>query len=173
MNSVSNDEVRGIYQLQTIAIENQHFAIFYDSSSGDFVSKWSAIQKLGTRAHQEHSGLLTESPFGIYSVNLPLHNRRNALLSGVCLAKITDDFSQYPLRGRVENAYLESGGNIEDLPKLPEMIGGKVDFIIGIKYLRYHSQKIFQMLSGLTIYKSVLKNPDGSRGVVGGPDNFF
>ena len=62
MNSVSNDEVRGIYQLQTIAIENQHFAIFYDSGSGDFVSKWSAVQKLGTRAHQEHLGLLAESP---------------------------------------------------------------------------------------------------------------
>ena len=186
MNSVSNEEERGIYQLQTITIENQNFTIFYDSGCGDFVSKWSAIQKLGTRAHQEHSGpikvggvggLSTESPFGIYSVNLPLHNGRNTLLSGVCLAKITDDLPQYPLREQVENdiqnAYLESGGNIEDLPKLPEMVGGKINFIIGIKYLRYHPEKTFQMLLGLTIYKSVFKNLDGSRGVVGIHIKFF
>ena len=56
MNSVSNDEERSIYQLQTITIENQNFIIFYNSGCGDFVSKWSAIQKLGTRAHLEHSG---------------------------------------------------------------------------------------------------------------------
>ena len=164
MNSVTNDEECGIYQLQTITIKNQNFTIFYDSGCGDFVSKWSAIQKLGTRPHQEHSGpvkfggvggLSTESPFGICSVNLPLHNGRNALLFGVCLAKITDD---------IQNAYLESGGNIEDLPKLPEMVGGKIDFIIGTKYLRYHPQ---------TIYESAFKNPDGSRGVVGGAHKVF
>ena len=95
-NSVSNDEERGICQLQTITIEHQNFTIFYNSGCGDFTSKGSAIQKLGTRAHQKHSGpinvdrvggLSTESPFGIYSVNLPLHNGRNALLSGGRLAK--------------------------------------------------------------------------------------
>ena len=107
-NSVLNDEECGIYQLQTITTENQNFTIFYDSGCGDFVSKWSAMQKLGTRAHQGHlgsvkvggvRGLSTESPFGIYSIILPLHNRRNALVSGICLAKITDDFPQYPLTG--------------------------------------------------------------------------
>ena len=144
-NSVSNDEERGICQLQTITIEHQNFTIFYDSGCGDFTSKWSAIQKLGTRAHQKHSGpinvdrvggLSTESPFGIYSVNLPLHNGRNALLSGGRLAKDYRWLSQYRLRGRVENniqnAYLESGRSIEDLPNLPEMVGRKIDFIIGL-----------------------------------------
>ena len=42
-----------------------------------------------------------------------------------------------------------------------------------IKYLHYHPQKIFQMPSGLTIYESVFKNPDGSRGVVGGSHKVF
>ena len=68
---------------------------------------------------------------------------------------------------------MESGGNTEDLQKLPEMVGGKIDFIIGIKYLCYHPQKIFQMLSVLTIYKSVFINPDGSQGVVGGRHKVF
>ena len=68
---------------------------------------------------------------------------------------------------------MESGGNTEDLQKLPEMVGGKIDFIIGIKYLCYHPQKIFQMLSVLTIYKSVFINPDGSQGIVGGRHRVF
>ena len=93
-------------------------------------------------------GLSTKSPFEIYSVNLPLHNGRNALLSGVCLAKITDNFPQYSLRGQVnnsiQNAYLESGENVEDLPKLPKMVGGKMYFIIGIKYLRHHFKRFFK-----------------------------
>ena len=75
MNSLSNDEKHGIYQLQTITTKTQNFTIFYDSSCGDFVSKWSAIQKFGTRPHQEHLGLnkvggvgklSTESPFRIH-----------------------------------------------------------------------------------------------------------
>ena len=40
--------------------------------------------------------------------------------------------------------------------------------MIGAKYLRYFPKEVFQLVSGLTIYKSVFKNPDGSDGVVGG-----
>ena len=63
MNSVSNDKERGIYQLKTITIENENWQI-YDSGCGDFVSKWSAIQKLGTRGHNEHSGPIKVGAFG-------------------------------------------------------------------------------------------------------------
>ena len=45
--------------------------------------------------------------------------------------------------------------------------------MIGIKYLRYHPEKIFQLPSGLTIYRSIFKNIDGSRGVIGGPHHIF
>ena len=45
--------------------------------------------------------------------------------------------------------------------------------MIGIKYLRYYPEKIFQLPSGLSIYKSWFKNSDGSRGVIGGPQEVF
>ena len=45
--------------------------------------------------------------------------------------------------------------------------------MIGIKYLRYHSEKVFQLPSGLTIYRSVFENVDGGRGVIGGPHEVF
>ena len=45
--------------------------------------------------------------------------------------------------------------------------------MIGIKYLRYYPERIFQLPSGLIIYKSCFLNPDGSKGVVGGPHRIF
>ena len=45
--------------------------------------------------------------------------------------------------------------------------------MLGIRYLRYCLEKIFQLPSGLTIYKSWFLNADGSRGVAGGPHEVF
>jgi len=53
------------------------------------------------------------------------------------------------------------------------MLDGNVDFLIGIKYLRYFPQLIFQLPSGLAIYKSVFQNADGGYGVIGGPHEVF
>ena len=45
--------------------------------------------------------------------------------------------------------------------------------MIGMKYFRYHPEKIFSLPSGLTIFRSWFRNPDGSRGVIGGPHKLF
>ena len=45
--------------------------------------------------------------------------------------------------------------------------------MLGIKYLRYYAEKVFQLPSGLTIYRSWFKNADGARGVEGGPHKLF
>jgi len=68
---------------------------------------------------------------------------------------------------------MRDGGNSTDLPILPQSVVGDVDFMVGIKYLRYHPKPIFQLPSGLTIYESIFKNPDGSRGVIGGTHHVF
>ena len=62
---------------------------------------------------------------------------------------------------------------MSSLPTVPTSVGGDVDLMIGIKYLRYHPEQIFKLPSGLTIYKSIFKNIDGSRGVIGGPHKIF
>ena len=41
--------------------------------------------------------------------------------------------------------------------------------MIGIQYLKYYPKRIFSLQNGFMIYESQLINPDGSRGVVGGP----
>lgn len=61
----------------------------------------------------------------------------------------------YPLRGRIkdeiDHAYKRSGKKFGTLPKLPRFFAGSMDFVIGIKYLSYHPEKISQMPSGSRI----------------------
>ena len=114
---------------------------------------------------------------GAWTVDIPTHDNEVVRFGGLCLDKITGTFANYPLRGQVEDdikaEYKAGGGNPDDLPKLPSHIGGSVDFMIGIKYLRYHPKEIFQTLSGLTIYESPFENAHGGRGVIGGPHWVF
>ena len=93
---------------------------------------------------------------------MPLHNGENATMSGVCLEKITATFPSYPLQGEVEQdliqAFKETKKRIsKQLPKLPKFVGGDTDFMIGIRYLRYYPEKIFELPTGLTIYESKFK----------------
>ena len=177
---------RGVYQLQTIKIAEQCYNLFFDSGCGDFVCRHKAIKQLGSRASLEYDGVInmggvggitTQSAHGIYTARLPLSNGKNATMTGACLDQITTSFPMYPIQGKVENdiksAYQRRGGNINDLPKLPALVGGEVDFMVGIKYLRYHPEIIFQLPSGLTIYKSVFKSADGGDGIIGGPHEIF
>ena len=182
----ANLDDKAIYILQTIKVNSQQFTIFYDTGCGDMVSKHSAIKRLGNKAKLECKGpiklggvgcIQTESPYGIYQIKLPLINGSEATLSGVCLKKITNDFPVYPLQGKVkediEKYYQQTGGNPSDLPIVPKTVGGSVDIMIGIKYLRYHPKLKFQLPSGLTIYESMFRNADGSTGVIGGPHKVF
>ena len=66
------------------------------------------------------------------------------------------------------SSYKNSGGNPSDLPKVPVSVGGNIDFMIGIKYLRHHPKLVYQLPSGLLINESMFKNSDGPRGVIGG-----
>ena len=131
------------------------------------VSRYNVIKTIGNRAVQELPGPVSiggvgntevKTTHGIYRVKLPLFNGNDAISIGVCLGQMTVQFPKYPLQGRFEkdikNGYKQIGGNMKNLPKLPRHVGGNTDFKIGIKYVRYYLEKIFQLSSGLSIYKS-------------------
>ena len=78
-----NDSIKSpaIYMLQRIQVGQNQFNIFYDTGCGDFVSRYSAIQRIGKRATQLHDGPVTlggvggvsmQSKYGIYGVQLPI-----------------------------------------------------------------------------------------------------
>ncbi|MEM7375647.1 MAG: hypothetical protein AAF587_44050, partial [Bacteroidota bacterium] len=175
-----------VFMLQGITINKQSYTIFYDDGCCGFISRHEAIQRLGSRATQQFAGTIkmggvgctiSESHHGIYKVSIPLRNGNDAIMTGPCLDQITQEFPHYPLNGEViqdiRQHYQNEGFNSSNLPTVPETVGGHVDFMVGIKYLRYFPKAVFQMPSGLTIYESHFFNSDGSCGVIGGPHRIF
>ena len=79
-------------------------------------------------------------PENIASWYLPnkllLFYRAEAILSGVCLLKITETFPIYPFQGKIKNDrerfYRQYLGNPRDLPADPKSIGICVNIINGI-----------------------------------------
>ena len=70
-------------------------------------------------------------------------------MSGVCLEEITATFSSHPLQRVVEQDLIKAIIEIKEriskqLSKLLKFVERDTDFMIGIRYLRYYSQKIFQ-----------------------------
>ena len=190
METLTNDDEiiseNGIYMLQKVQVENKEYTLFFDTGFSDMVARYDAVIRIGERAKLEVQGPISlggvgnikmESQHGIYKIRLPLVNGKNAVLAGVCLDQITNTFPSYPIKGEIEDdikkAYAVSGGTQQNLPKLPEFIGGDVDFMIGTKYTRYHPEPIFSLPSGLTIYKSPFLSTDGIQGVIGGPHNII
>ena len=67
------------------------------------------------------------------------------------------EFPKYPLKDQVEAdvriGYILNGKDSKYLPKLPWFVGDYTDFMIGVSYLRYYPEKVFQLPSGLAICK--------------------
>ena len=118
------------------------------------------------------AGMKSTSPHGIYRVELPLQNGKTAKLTGLCLDVITETFPIYPLQvieQDLQSAFRSTGKSVESLPRLAKFVGGDTHLMIGMKYNSLMPQLIFQMPSGLAIYKSQFPNIDGTYGVCGGP----
>ena len=182
-NANESSEI-AIYMLQQISINNQTYLVFYDTGCSDFVIRTEAAKRLKDNATLESSrsiniggvGGVSARTRGDYAVRIPTVDGPPATFFGPALDRITHKFPTYPLQeayNDLKASFLEDGRSIDNLPTLPTSIGGEVDLMIGIKFLRYHPEPIFKMPSGLTIYKSAFKNPDGSRGVIGGPHQIF
>ena len=93
--------------------------------------------------------------------------------------KITTEFPRYELKEVEEDirkrAFEQSGSAlVSKLPKLPSVIdGGDVDILIGCQYLRYFPKSVHRFDTGLEILESLFTSPDGTRGVLNGPHEYF
>ncbi len=184
-NVLPDVDEESVYILQTIKVDGNKYSIFFDGGCRKFVSRYSAIERLGSRATLLEKGpigiagvggMKMTTPHGIYQIKIPVKGGYEALVSGTCMDKITEKFPMYPLDGKVEQditaAYVKAGGTGK-LPSLEPLVGGATDFMMGGAYLRYFPKELFRMPSGLTIYESVFKNANGGYGVVGGNHSVF
>ncbi|XP_066931129.1 uncharacterized protein [Clytia hemisphaerica] len=182
----TDDSNSAIFMLQSIQINKRTYTIFYDSGCSDFISRFEAVRHLGSNAIKQFSGDISMggvggsvniTSHGVYTISIPLSHGVNAMMTGPCMDRITETFPSYPLQGRVyediKTQYLKEGNKLQFLPSVPKSIGGDVDFMVGIRYQRYFPEPIFQLPSGLTIYRSQFINADGSTGVIGGPHEVF
>ena len=185
---VDEEEVTdsAIYIQQTIVVDKEPFNLFYDNGCMDSCSRWKAICRLlalnkarMTRPPPINLGgvgdIVTVSEHGEYKVSLPLASGKIIKMRGVCLSEVTCEFPQYPL-DEVEKDIRHQfalKGDPKSLPRLPKAVGGGTDLMIGIKYLKYFPKFVFELPCGLRVYESQFANPDGSRGVVGGPHAVF
>ena len=181
-----DDSNNAIFMLQSICINKRTYTIFYDTGCSDFVSRFEAVKHLGPNAvkHSSHKvemngvgGSKNVSRRGIYKISIPLSHGSHAVMIGPCMDRITETFPQYQLQGKVyddiKDCYIKEGNNLQFLPNVPTSIGGDVDFMVGMKYNRYFPEPVFQLPSGLTIYRSHFVNTDGSFGIIGGPHEVF
>ena len=130
-----------IFMLQSIEVEGQLLNLFFDNGCGDMVIKKLAADFLVKieKARQEFPCPITLSgvgdqksvcKHGAYSVCLLLKSGRQAILSGLCLDKVTADFPTYPLgnvtRG-LRTMCKDQGGEVlqKRFPKMPPKVGGE------------------------------------------------
>ena len=62
---------------------------------------------------------------------MPIYNGKLANFSGMCMDVITGPMPPYPVREaskELVDAYKAQGGNENDLPKVPVLVGGETDF---------------------------------------------
>jgi hypothetical protein len=178
-----------IFQFQTIKVGDVTLRLFFDTGCGDMVIRKSAADKLATigRAIQVLKGPLNLTGVGdhqsvcqdgLYSICLPLHDGSNVRLTGLCLPKVTGKFPVYDLKAvgkDLRNRCLASGGQglVDQLPKLPNKVGGDVDILLGSKYNRLLPKVVFESEDGFGISRSSFASPCGSRGVLSGPHPEF
>ena len=175
-----------VYLLQPVSFNNHVFNMFFDTGCQNFVCRKAAVDALpDTHKEVVIKGPITiggvgdtrvTSPYGHYSVKLPVHDGRLATFSGVCLDMITGPLPPYPLREVrkvIVDGYVAQGGKAKDLPNVPVLVGGDTDFLLGIQYNFFNPQQLFILPTGLAIYESMFVGVDGTRGCIGGPHELF
>ena len=177
----TNNKSRNIYAPQTICIGDLLINLFFDSGCGDLVIRKECCDKLKSlgRAIVLHGVGNQKSicEHGVYSVKLPLNDIETAWLCGICVDEIAMPFPVYPLE-KVEKDFCHQVSRfdvdlLEKLPRLPKLVGRTVDIMIGKQYLKYFPKEIIRLDSGLTMYKSQFKSPDGMDGIISGPHSEF
>ena len=182
-NVIPDISDRAIFPLQTIDVEGLPLRVFYDRGAGDAVLKWTAVealQKLG-RAVLVQAGSITMSgvdgvesvtPYGMWSICLPLKDGRNIVITGVCMEQVTMEFPSYELKD-VESGLIDKcrslGGDylVQQVPKLSSFVGGETDILLGSKYLKVHPREIWRCEdSGLSVSDSFFCSVDGTTGVM-------
>ena len=173
--------VQPVYMLQyVVGKDGKLLLVFYDSGCMGAVISDRAYSLLDTVPGtpgpiplEVAGGQTINNPYGYENFALKQVKGEEVQISALRMVEATSELPLWELRQAwqdVASNYEKSGGTKSDLPTCPERIGGtRVDIMLGIEYFSCFPELIYELPSGLRLYKSRLQTPDGHLGVLGGP----
>ena len=177
-NSLPEPEGSSIFMCQfTIAPSGQPLFVFFDSGCGTAAISTAAAAELNSVEYRPGptimnvaGGQIVKLPYGHDRFQLPLTDSvHSASIIGAKMDEITAPFPQWHLTQAYNELVAHYKGH-EELPTVPKTTGGvPVDIILGIQYSKYFPRRLCSLPSGLSLYVSPIKAPDGHQGVLGGP----
>ena len=180
--TVSPPEGVALFMFQGVEGLNNPVYTFYDSGCSE------AIFREEIPGKELRGTVLAKGPFQMGAVgNTPVvaeeewlvqmsrEDGKKQLIRGVTMKQITCDF---PLadttKAEAEVRASDPKDKLLQGCKLPKIVGGRVDVLLGIHYSNIHPVSIRQLDCGLTIYKSRLTSHDKSvNALIGGPHSSF
>ena len=169
-----------IYMMQYIGTESNPLLGFYDSGCMGAALSNRAYSILDTENVRPGPTTLNVAggeeitiEYGEERFTLPLNgSKTRATITGLRLASITNKFPLWELQDawdELNSAYKGANPAREDLPKTEKSIRGRqVDLMIGIRYLKYYPQPLFNLPRGLSVYRALFQGVGGLQGVLGG-----
>ena len=106
-----------------------------------------------------------------YASMLPLDDGSYQCVRGLTLEKVTGDMPELCLESVFNSLKIQCKGNqtIQNL-KIPQVVGGSVDMILGIKYQSIYPEPLHSFPNGLTVFQSKLRPWDeNALACIGGP----
>ena len=169
------------YVMQILMLNGQECLTFYDRGANMHLIDGPLAEEVGARlVHNKPArigvvgGGHLWSEYGRYSVMLgptQAGNYHSITAQGVSL--VTKKFPRYNLQ-EINKELLNSGALPKGQFTLPKYIGGKkVKLIVGIKDTELEPHCLFQLPSGVGVYKSPLTDMFGSNICYGGPHKIF
>ncbi|MCP3663812.1 MAG: hypothetical protein GY696_15195, partial [Gammaproteobacteria bacterium] len=170
-----------VYMLQlTPAPDGTPLLVFYDSGCMEAAISDRAMSVLETTCARPGPTILDvaggqsyQIPYGYERFHLQTDQGKQVEIVGLRMPEITSEFPVWRLKEAWDDLKLEfvrNGGKVEDLPTCPDEIGGaSVDVILGIEYLSHFPKPVFELESGLTLFKTKFEACNGNYGILGGP----
>ena len=178
---IPESKQEAFYVMQLLNMRGQDVLTFYDRGANMHLIEGQLAEDINLKVATDKpitigvvGGGKVSTQYGTYAVNLgPTEDGFFYEISAQGIDKVTEKFPHYDL-DKVNKEVIKTGKLGKGKHILPKYIGGqRAGLIVGIKNTGIEPVLMFQLPSGLGIYKSPLKDKFGSRYCYGGPDEVF
>ena len=162
-------------------LDGKPLQTFMDTGANSFIMKTGVEKRLvSVKVNRgpvsvSVAGGLEISASGEYGALIPLADGTFQAVRGLCMDTVVGKLPFYRLKPLLSQIKEENPTNkkLKSL-NIPKVLGGDVDLLLGIKYLRIMPKPVHVLPCGLTVFESVLKPfKKDETAVIGGPIEVF